>query len=365
MSIETAAAVIHEPQGKFVIETVVLDDLRDDEVLVRNEASGICHTDFVGINLLTLPAVVGHEGVGIVEAVGSAVSYVKPNDRVIMSYPSCGCCLQCKTDQPYHCDQHIPLGFNGVRMDGSSTMSLNGAPLSGAFFQQSSFANHSIASEHNLIKIGSSYPSELLASIPCGVQTGAGSVLNTFKVKKNQSIVIFGAGAVGLSAVMAAKLVGASPIIAVDIISERLNLALEFGATHIINATSADVAEQVKDILPHGAKYTLETSANEQALEDAITSVKTGGECGMVIAPHFGEKYPFSPTEIFKRAANLKGIIQGSSIPRKFLIELLELNKKGLMPFDKMTKTYDFTDINKAVHDTKSGKTIKSVLKIS
>ena len=365
MTFETTAAVIYEPQGEFVLETVQLDDLRKDEVLVRNEASGICHTDFVAQNIMTLPAVVGHEGAGIVEAVGSGVRNVKPGDRVIMSYPSCGCCAQCKDDQPYFCDEHIPLGFNGTRNDGSSTIFKNNTPLSSSFFQQSSFANHSIAIDRNIIRVDHSQPAEMLAAIPCGVQTGAGSILNTFKVKKNESVIVFGSGAVGLSAIMAAKLAGAFPIIAVDVIEDRLNLALELGATNIVNVSNEDAVEQIREILPYGADYTLETSANEKALEDAISCLKTGGDCGMVIAPHFGEKYPFSPTEIFKRAANLKGIIQGSSVPGDFLIKLLDLNKQGLMPFDRMIKTYDFADINQAVKDTKAGISIKPVLKMN
>ncbi|WP_375476548.1 NAD(P)-dependent alcohol dehydrogenase [uncultured Nostoc sp.] len=361
----TTAAVVHEPQGQFTFETIELDDLRSNEILVRNQASGICHTDFVAQNLMKLPIVLGHEGAGIVEAVGSRVSRVKPGDQVMISYPWCGNCCGCLKGQPYFCDRHISLGFGGTRLDGSHTMKLDGKSISGAFFQQSSFATHSIAVERNVVPAIGDWAAEMLAAIPCGVQTGAGSILNTFQVGLKEGLGVFGAGTVGLSAVMAGKLVGASPLIAIDLVEERLNLALELGATHVLNAKDGRVAERIKEIAPDGVRYTLETSGNEQALNDAIDCLSTGGECGMVIAPHFGEKYPFSPTQIFKRAANLRGIIQGSSVPNTFLPTLLELNRQGCFPFERLITVYDFQDINKAVEDTKAGKAIKPVLKIS
>ena len=365
MTTTATAAVVREPQGQFTFETIELDDLQSDEILVRNEASGICHTDFVAQNIMPLPGVVGHEGAGVIEAVGSGVSRVKVGDRVIISYPSCGICYGCLEGKPYHCAHHIPLGFEGTRLDGSHTIKLDGKAISGAFFQQSSFSTHSIAVERNIVPVTGNHKAEMLAAIPCGVQTGAGAILNTFKVGPRESLAIFGAGAVGLSAVMAGKLVGAFPVIAVDIVEARLELAKELGATHALNAKEGQVSERIKDIISTGVNYSLETSGNEHALNDAINCLATGGECGMVIAPHFGNKYPFSPTEVFRRAANLCGIIQGSSIPSTFLPTLLELNKQGRFPYDLLIKVYDFADINKAVAETKAGGPIKPVLKIS
>lgn len=358
------AAVVHSPQGKFTFETVELDDLRSDEILIRNQASGICHTDFVAQEIMPLPAVVGHEGFGIVEAVGTGVGCASIGDRVIVSYPSCGTCIGCLEGKPYHCDHHIPLGFKGTRHDGSHTIRLGEKNISGAFFQQSSFATHSIVVSRNVVPVSGNQPAEMLAAIPCGVQTGAGAILNTFRVGPREGLAVFGAGAVGLSAIMAGQLVGAAPLIAVDIVDERLQLAQELGATHTFNAKQGDVAQRIKDIAAKGIFYSLETSGNEHALNDAIACLATGGICGMVIAPHFGEKYPFSPTEVFKRAANLCGIIQGSSVPRTFLPTLLRLNQENRFPYERLIATYDFEDINQAVADTKAGKAIKPVLKM-
>ncbi len=365
MTTKATAAIVREPQGKFTFETIELEELRSDEVLVRNEASGICHTDFVGQELMSLPGVFGHEGAGIVEAVGSGVSHIKSGERVIVSYPSCGVCPGCLEGHPYFCDHHIALGFGGTRLDGSKTIKLGGKSISGAFFQQSSFATHSITAQRNLVPVKSNQAAEMLAAIPCGVQTGAGSILNTFKVSPRESLAVFGAGAVGLSAIMAGKLAGAYPLIAIDVVEERLNLALELGATHVLNAKHGDVATHLREIATGGVNYSLETSGNEQALNNAIACLSTGGECGMVIAPHFGQKYPFSPTEVFKRAANLRGIIQGSSVPKTFLPTLLKLNKQGRFPYERLITVYDFEDINQAVVDTKAGRAIKPVLKIS
>jgi len=365
MTTTATAAVVHKPHGEFTFEEIELDDLRPDEILVRNEACGICHTDFVAQDIMPLPGVLGHEGAGIVEAVGAGVSGISLGDRIIASYPSCGTCQGCSAGQPFHCDSHIPLGFEGTRLDKSHTIKLNGQAISGAFFQQSSFSTHSIVVERNVVPIKEDHRAEMLAAIPCGVQTGAGAVLNSFQLGPQESIAIFGAGTVGLSAVMAAKLSGAFPIIAIDIVESRLALALDLGATHVINAKAGEVTRRIKDIVAAGVSYTLETSGNEQALNDAIAAIATGGDCGMVIAPHFGQKYPFSPTEVFKRAANLRGIIQGSSVPATFLPKLLELNKQGRFPFERLIKTYDFSDINQAVSETKAGIAIKPVLTFS
>lgn len=206
---------------------------------------------------------------------------------------------------------------------------------------------------------------EMLAALACGVQTGAGAILNTMKVGPRDSLVVFGAGAVGLSAIMAGRLAGASPLIAVDIVEERLNLALELGATHTLNAREGNVEARIREIVPRGVDFTFETSANEQALNDAITSLGMGGQCGIVIAPHFGQKYPFSPTEILSHAATVRGIIQGSALPNTFLPKLIALHQQGRFPYDRLITTYAFEDINKAFEDTKAGRAIKPVLKMS
>ena len=362
MLTDVKAAVISEPNGQFVIETVELDDLRSDEILVRIEACGICHTDIIAQNMTPLPAVLGHEGCGVVEAVGPTVDGVKQGDRVIISIPFCSACPSCIQGKTYICEKALSLGFAGTRMDGSQTISIDGKSISSAFFQQSSFATHAIALGRAVVPVEEYHPPVMMAAIACGIQTGAGSVFNLFKVKANQGLVVFGVGSVGLSAIMAGKVAGASPLIAVDIIQSRLELAIELGATHALNAGDGDIAEEIREIAPHGMTFSLETSGNEQAFNDALTCLGMGGTCGIVTVPNFGEPFPFSPLQILDSGSSIQGILLGNSIPRSFLPKLIELNRKGQFPYERLITTYDFSDINKAFEDTKSGITIKPVL---
>ena len=362
MLADVKAAVISEPNGQFVIETVELDDLRNDEILVRIEACGICHTDIIAQNMTPLPAVLGHEGYGVVEAVGSAVDRIKKGDRVIISIPFCSDCPTCIQGKTYICEKALSLGFAGTRMDGSQTISVHGKYISSAYFQQSSFATHAIALGRAVVPVEEYHPPFMMAAIACGIQTGAGSVFNVFKVKADQGLVVFGAGSVGLSAVMAGKIAGASPLIAVDIIQSRLELAIELGATHALNAGDGDIAEEIREIAPHGMTFSLETSGNEQSFNYALTCLGMGGTCGIVTVPNFGEPFPFSPLQILDSGSSIQGILLGNSIPRSFLPKLIELNRKGQFPYERLITTYDFSDINKAFEDTKAGITIKPVL---
>lgn len=357
------AAVIDVPGGEFRLESVELDDIRDDEMLVRVEACGVCHTDVEAQGKLTpLPAVMGHEGAGIVEAVGRCVRRVRPGDRVVVSYPSCGTCENCAAGSPFICDQIIPLCFDGHRADGSQPISLRGNSISSAFFQQSSFATHAITPERNVVRVSDGTETPILASLPCGIQTGAGAVMNTFRATAGSSLAVFGVGSVGLSAIMMARVMGVSPLIAVDVHPARLALAGDLGATVTINATDGEVSRRIRELAPRGVSFSLETSGNEQSLNDAIASLMMGGTCGIVTAPHWGEKYPFSPTELMVRIASLRGIAQGSSVPTNFIPKLLDLQRQGRFPVDRLIKTYKFEDINQAFRDLRDGLAIKPVL---
>jgi aryl-alcohol dehydrogenase len=362
MTTKATAAVIHKPDGPFSFETVELDDLRSDEILVRIEASGVCHTDMKAQNLTPLPAVLGHEGTGVVEAIGSKVGRIHPGDRVIISYPFCGICPNCIEGRAYICDHSFQLSFGGTRLDQSKSISLNGKKISGAFFQQSSFSTHSITLERDVVPVTGGHSPEMLAAIPCGIQTGAGAILNTFKVRPGNGLAVFGTGAVGLSAIMAGHLSGATPLIAVDIVEERLQMAIELGATHTINARDGETALRIREIAPRGLEFSLETSADSQAFKDALDCLCMGGVCGIVTSPDYGD-YSI-PQVILRRASSLVGIILGSAIPNTFLPKLIELNRQGLFPYDRLITTYDFSDINKAFKDSKAGRAIKPVLKM-
>ncbi|MBN2060799.1 MAG: NAD(P)-dependent alcohol dehydrogenase [Deltaproteobacteria bacterium] len=359
---DVKAAIINEPNGQFVIQTVELDDLRSDEILVKIEACGVCHTDVIAQNMTPLPAVLGHEGCGVVEEVGSAVDRIKKGDRVIISIPYCGDCPSCAQGKTYICDKAMSLGFGGTRMDGSQTISISGKFISSAFFQQSSFATHAITLARSVVPIKGNHEPRMLAAIPCGIQTGAGAVLNTFKINPKDSLAVFGSGAVGLSAVMAGKIAGAFPLIAVDIVKPRLDLALELGATHTIDASKGEITKRILEIAPRGISFSLETSGNEQAFKSAVDCLAMGGTCGIVTAPHNGEPFPFSPLNLLDRASSIRGILLGASVPRVFLPYLIELNRQGRFPYERLITTYSFMEINQAFEDSKAGVAIKPVL---
>ncbi|MDE0001376.1 MAG: NAD(P)-dependent alcohol dehydrogenase [Rhodospirillaceae bacterium] len=362
MAYSATAAVVREPGGPFSLERVELDALRDNEVLVRVRACGICHTDAKFQSRVPLPGVFGHEGAGVVEETGAAVTSVRVGDQVIISYPWCGACPSCKRSEPFRCENILALKFAGRRSDGSRTVRLNGHDVSSAFFQQSSFATHAIALAHALVPVQGSWAPEMLAALPCGVQTGAGAVFNTFGMGPGHSLVVFGVGPVGLSAIMAARAVGVSPRIAVDINPSRLERALELGATHALDASRDDVPRRVREWLPRGVSHALESSITASALTDAIKCLGQGGKVGIFSAPPPGEEFPFSTRDLFERVGSLHGIVQGSAVPGEFLPRLMELQRAGRFPYERLISTYDFAGINSAFADLEEGTAIKPVL---
>ncbi len=356
------AAVIRDPRGDFTLEEAVLGDLQKDEILVRIQACGVCHTDAKFREILSLPAVLGHEGTGIVEETGADVTGIRPGDRVILSYPWCGACAYCRQDEPYLCEQMIPLSFSGARLDGSRPVLVHDRPVSSAFFQQSAFASHVITPARGVVPVASDLPVEMLAALPCGIQTGAGTIMNSLRFRQGSTLVVFGAGAVGLSAVMAARIAGAGTIIVVDRIPSRLELALELGASHVLNFLEGEVVKRVRDILPGGAAYAFDTSATVAGLKDAIDSIGQGGRVGIVSFPEGGREFPFSTKTLFIRLGTLQGIIQGHAVPRQFIPRLLDWHAQGLFPYERLITAYAFADINRAFADAESGSAVKPVL---
>jgi aryl-alcohol dehydrogenase len=362
---KSATAAILEPPGdEFSLGTVQLDELRADEALVRIEACGICHTDLKMTGRLPLPAVLGHEGTGVIEEVGKGITGFTAGDRVVLSYPWCGHCPFCEKSEPFRCERISALKFGGGRADGSRPLSRSGEPLTSAFFQQSSFATRAIVHSATLVPVQTDLPPELLAPLGCAVQTGAGAILNTFRVGAAEPLVVVGAGAVGLSAILAGRLVGASPLIAIDFHKTRLSLAQELGATHVFNATGSGVAAQVREVMPHGARYVLETSATVSGLNDAIGCVGQGGVVGIVSPPAPGEVPLLNLRGLFERVATLECIVQGSSVPREFIPKLIALQSQGKFPYEKLVTVYDFGEINRAVADARRGIAIKPVLRM-
>ena len=364
---QVTAAVVQEKFGPFVIQRLELAEPRPDEVLVRVGASGMCATDLHGRDgyyNTPYPCVYGHEGAGIVEAVGRSVSTVAVGDHVVMSFPWCGVCANCRRDLHSHCQKSFDWKFSGTRPDGSTMLSNNGAEVYSAYFQQSSFASHTLANERFVVKVRKDAPLELIGPFACSGQTGAGAVFNTMQPKAGDAFAVFGVSAVGLSGVMAAKVAGCDPIIAIDVHERRLELARELGATHLLNhTTSMDVVSVVRRITGHGVRFSLETSAQPAVLREAVDALMPAGTCVLLGSARSGTEVTLDmPFLQFGRTVH--GVIQGESHPKEFIPHLVELLMDGKMPVDRMITFYDLADINRAAKDAERGLTIKPVLRM-
>jgi aryl-alcohol dehydrogenase len=359
------AAVVREAKAPFVMDEIELEEPRSNEVLVRIVSSGLCHTDLVarmGFLPMPLPAVLGHEGAGIVEKVGSHVTKVKPGDPVATSFISCGTCPACKKGIPAWCAEFKRLNFGGRRADGSTTMKKNGQTVYGSFFGQSTFANYALVSERNVVKVPSDVPLEILSPLGCGIQTGAGGVFNTLKPRPGSAIAVFGIGSVGLSAIMAAVVSGCTKIIGIDILDDRLKLAKEFGATHVINSGKANPVEEIQKLTGGGIEYTLECTGIPKVLRQAVDSLMLGGTCGLIGVAPVGVEVNLDMQTLLD-ARTVRGIMEGDCNPDLFIPQLIDLYKQGRFPFDRLIKFYPMDQINEAAEDSEKGKTLKAVLK--
>jgi aryl-alcohol dehydrogenase len=360
------AAVVREKSGKFLIEEIDLDNLRDDEVLVRMTASGICHTDLVAREQylpFPLPAVLGHEGAGVVEKTGSRVKKVAPDDHVVTSYLSCGTCSSCVRGMTANCLSFFPCNFSGSRLDGSPTMSKDGQAVFGSFFGQSSFATHALIGERNIVKVSKELPLEKLAPLGCGIQTGAGGVINSLQVKPASSIAVFGMGSVGLSAILAAVVVSSTTIIAVDVNENRLKIAKELGATHAINSSQTNPVEEIQKITGGGALYSLECTGIPDVLSQALDCLAYTGVAGLIGVAPFGSRVSLDCQSILN-GRTIKGIVEGDSNPDVFIPQLIDLYIKNRFPFDRIITFYPFDQINQAAEDSEKGKIVKAVLRM-
>lgn len=363
------AAVLNAPKTGLVIDTFELEPPRAREMRVKVLACGVCHTDISVLNRpfpVDQPIVLGHEGVGIVDAVGSDVTQFQPGDRVILSFDFCGECPSCQRHAPSYCHQFFGANFLGQRVDGSTALSRQGKPVRHRFFGQSSFATYCLCSERNAVKVPDWVSDELLpllGPLGCGFQTGAGAVLNVLKPQVNESVAVFGSGAVGMAAIMAAKAIGAGEIIAIDRLPERLELAREIGATHTVLAADAEsVVAEIKTITGGGASCSLDTTAISAVLRQALDCLGPLGRCGFVGGAPVGSLLEVDVRDVMLNGKTLRGIVEGDSNAAAFIPDLLRLHARGQFPFEKLIKTYPFADIQQAIDDARSGATVKPVL---
>ena len=369
MAYQATSAVVREPGGPFRLEEVQLSGPRPDEVVVEIAAAGMCHTDLLVLDSRpeSLPAVLGHEGAGIVRETGGAVRNVAPGDKVVLSFPSCGECPRCMTGRSAYCDSIAGLKFGCRRPDGTvSTTDMDGQPVGDHFFGQSSFGTFSVANARSVVRIEDHVDLRVAAPLACGVQTGAGTILDVLRVTPGSSVAVFGTGSVGLCAVMAARLCGATTIVAVNRRASRLQLAAEFGATHLVSPDQVDPVEAIKDATRgRGVEFALETTGVPEVLTQAVRSLDSLGTCAYVGTAPPGVTGGIVMLESMLKGLTVRGVLQGDSTPSQMIPRLLELHQRGLLPFDRLLTHYRLEDINLAADDCSSGGVVKPVLVMS
>ncbi|MGE4484837.1 MAG: NAD(P)-dependent alcohol dehydrogenase [Oscillospiraceae bacterium] len=351
------AAVLHGAGKPLEIESLDLTEPGEGELLVKIAACGICHTDEMQRRYPDYtPIVLGHEASGVVTEVGPGVTEFSVGDHVALSYGSCGKCAACLENRPFECENHGSY-FDGWRRDGSTPLSLKGEPVA-AFFCQGGFAEYAVVETRSATKVDGDIDLALVSPLGCGIQTGAGTIFNCFRPRPGQSIAIIGMGTVGLSAVMAAKLAGCKPIIAVDRFDDRLYAAGELGATHCINGGKcADLLAAIRSV-SSGLDFALDTSANSMLRALALKAL---GRNGMGASLGYGSLPRLDAEDRALGKSWNGGIVEGSSVPQTFIPYLLGLYKQGEFPIDRLITVFPFEKINEAFEANCRGAVIKSV----
>ncbi|GAA2658977.1 zinc-binding alcohol dehydrogenase [Paractinoplanes durhamensis] len=315
---------------------------------VRISAAGLCHTDLTMQAVWPrTPMVFGHEGAGIVEAVGAEVTGLAPGDHVSLTFHSCGRCAQCAAGQPAYCRAARSLNTSGGRGDGTTPLSRNGTPVHGAFFGQSSFATYALAHQRNTVRVPADLPFEVAAPLGCSVQTGVGTVLNRLRPEPGESLLVIGCGGVGLSAVMAGVAAGCT-VVAVDPVAARRALAAELGAKE---------ADSVGDVT--GMHHIVDTTGRPDVLKQAVGALRPLGNLAVV---GIGRDVTFDIMSLMNAGIRLHGVLEGDSDPQTFIPQLIDLHRQGVLPIERLITTFPFERITDAVAGMRDGTAIKPVL---
>jgi NDMA-dependent alcohol dehydrogenase len=361
------AAVLHTVKQPLRVEDVHLDGPRDGEVLVRIGAAGVCHSDYHFMNgdlPIGLPCVLGHEGAGVVEEVGRGVTAVVPGDHVVLLFrPNCGHCEFCSQGRPALCWMAAQLRNTGHLLDGTSRLSRDGAEIK-HFLGVSCFAERAVVPEQGVVSIPKDVPMEVAALVGCAVMTGVGAVMNTARVTPGAAVLVIGAGGVGLSCVMGAALVGAHPIIVADLVDAKLETAMDFGATHAVNARTHDIVEGVRELTSgQGVDFSFEAIGNPNAMAQAFRSLRLGGVATAVGIAPAGSELSISAGELVYQEKTLKGSYYGSTRPHADMPRLLQLYRSGKLPIDRMiSRRYPLDRVNEAYDALLAGEVARSVL---
>ncbi|WP_199545674.1 alcohol dehydrogenase catalytic domain-containing protein [Streptomyces sp. N35] len=343
------SALLSRGSAPTELVTAELDDPRPDEVIVRIEAVGVCHTDLVTREALgNTPAVLGHEGCGIVERLGSSVTSLRTGERVVISFASCGRCGQCRAGHPAHCGWATALNGSGRRLDGSPTIRVAGEPVYGAFFGQSSFATAVLADARSCVPVGD-VPPEVAAPFGCGFLTGAGAVLNVLRPGPDDRLLVIGGGGVGSAAVLTA-LSEAVEVVVAEPVAARRALAARCGATAVASLDAT---------LPP-LTHALDTTGRPELIRRALGLLQPRGVLALVgLGP---AELALEARALLLRGLHVRGCVEGDAEPSVLVPELLQRYRQGRLPVDRLVTTYALSDFDRAVADQQAGRTLKPVL---
>jgi aryl-alcohol dehydrogenase len=358
---EMIGAVLRAHGGDFEIEQLELAEPKADEVLVRLTATGFCHTDEKvrqGARNVPTPVVLGHEGAGVVVKAGD-VTTLSENDHVVLTFAYCGDCPACDSGHPAYCERMDELNFGAT---GTAITAADGTPVHGAFFGQSSFATYAIVNERSAVRVEKDVPLELLGPLGCSIQTGAGSILNVLKPDATSTLAVWGAGAVGLSAIIAARWTDAGQIVALDVNPERLELARELGATHAIQVSQGTSAlKELQSLYPSGVSHAFDTTGRPEVLNDAVMSLAIRGSAAFVGGARAGDEVSLEINTLIA-GRSLQGIVQGDSDPQQLIPFLVDKIRHLHLPIHRLISQYPLEQISEAARDAAAGRAIKPVL---
>ena len=377
MPIESTAAVLEAPTDDHdfaesrpvSVGTVDVKDPEREEVLVEIRATSLCHTD-VGFTLghfdVPYPLVLGHEGAGVVREVGDRVADLEPGDHVVLGRIACGRCRRCREGLSHLCERRVPANESGRLRNGNVPFSRDGEPVHHCL-GVSSFTEHTLVTEDVAVPIPDELPFDRACLLGCGVFTGFGAVENTADVELGSSVVVFGAGGVGLNGIQAARIRDASTVVAVDLVDEKLDLAREMGATHTINSNEVDdVVERIREICPGGADYAFEMTGHEEVITQAVDAVGPRGEVIVVgVPPHGHRSVDLDVYGMLFGEKSIRGSLSGSYNLSLAIPKLAGLVVEGRLSLDPLvTDTRPLAAVNEAMAALESGGQIRQVLEL-
>lgn len=372
---KTKAAVLYEmglpaPYGESAplqVEEMQLDAPGMGEVLVEVAAAGLCHSDLSvidGSRPRVMPMVMGHEAAGIVREVGQGVTQFAPDDHVVFSFvPSCGRCVYCSTGRAALCENGAKANVAGTLLSGARRFTNGHGQACNHHLGVCAFTHFTVVAQESLVKIDSTVPLDKAALFGCAVMTGVGAVVNTARVEAGSSVAVFGMGGVGLSAIMGARAAGAYPIIAVDVLDDKLALAKTVGASHVVNAAVNNPVEAIREICAGGANYTFESVGNERVLIQAYESTGRGGTTVTIGLPHPSKQFVISAVSMVVEERTVKGSYMGSAVPRRDIPRYISMYQAGLLPVEKLqTHSLKLDEINAGFDRLAKGEAVRQII---